>query len=654
MDELLEQFLIEGRDLVAEAHGALISLGRDQQDPAALDSLFRATHTLKGSVALFDMAPAEHTLHAAESLLEAVRKGKGSLGPGTLDVLVGIIDQTDRWIDAMETQGALDGEAQAIAARIIAVIADGSRDGPSGRFQRPAGALAQTADHEAEWLAALRARRQFAVLDPGRPSMAFRYTPDTDCFFRGEDPLALAVAVPGLLALAVLPAAEIWPDLTEFDPFRCVAVIEGVSTADDDALRIAFRLVPDQVVIAPFATTEMPAMMRREVEPETLTMLRVDAAKLDRLADQSGELGVAARALGPLAARIRTVDPGFAADLRAVQDEIERVAGTLRRSIAQVRLVSLEPVLRRLPRLARETAAGLGKPIRFHLTGETTEVDKQIADQLFEPLLHLIRNAIDHGIEAPADRTASNKPEAGIVKLSVRQDGETIAVSLSDDGRGIDPAAIRDVAVARNLIARDIADTMSDGEALRLIFLPGFSTASQVTAVSGRGIGMDAVKASIERLAGVVAIDSAVGKGTRIELRLPANAISTKLLVVAAGREHLGIRLDQIVETVRIAASEIQPIGLGQVCVLRDTTVPVLDLADLLGLGQTDGEQARLVITEAGGSRTALRVDGLGERFDSVVRECSGLLAAIPAVAGTALRADGSVLLILDLTELVA
>lgn len=649
MDEMLEQFVVEGRELVAEAHHSLVALGERIDDRAALDRLFRAIHTLKGSVALFDMAPAERLLHGVETYLDTVRKATALLDVAAVNALTMVVDQTDRWIEAMERHGALEGDA-ATAARIMTLIADlahmSERDVASPSPEISGGDM--------NWLTALLARPQCVGLAPDRAKTAFRYTPDPDSLFRGEDPLALAGTVPDLLALAIVPAAEEWPSLADFEPFRCVAAIEGLSGAEEEMVRTALRLVPDQIRIARLSAAPTSTAPETTVTREAATMLRIDAAKLDRLADQSGELGIAARALGPLANRVRALDPLLAADLRLAQDEIERVAVNLQRSIGQVRLVSLEPVLRRLPRLARETAAALGKPIRFHLTGETTQVDKQIADQLFEPLLHLVRNAIDHGIEPLRDRQAAGKTADGEINLTVRQDGETIAISLTDDGCGIDPSAIRAASVAKGLIGRDAVDALSDAEALRLVFLPGFSTADRVTDVSGRGVGMDAVKTSVERLSGTIAIDSIVGRGTRIALRLPANAINTALLVVSAGREQLGLRLDQVVETTRIAAEEIQLVGSGQACVLRDMTVPVVDLARLLGLGTTKGEQARLIVTEAGGTRNAIRVDGIGERFTAMVRAPVGLLATMPHIAGTALRADGSVLLVLDLAELAA
>lgn len=665
MDELLEQFLLEGRDLVAEAQAALASLARDARAEGALDRLFRAAHTLKGSVALFDMAPAESLLHAAESHLDAARRQEVPLGAADLDALVAVIDQTDRWIDAMERSGALDSAAPETSRRLARRI--GAREGKTARGEARSAAAAATAptaltalkegeDQGGAWLALLSQRPALAHVARDRALTAFRYEPDTECFFRGEDPLALAASIPDLLGLALLPSGAAWADIEEFEPFRCDAVLEGLSAADPETVAAVFRFVPDQVVVTRLeaGTGEQERGPTAALPGGASTTLRVDGAKLDRLADQSGELNVAVRRLAPLVQRVRALDPALADELRRAEDEIERVAATLRASVAGVRLVSLEPVLRRLPRLAREAADSLGKAIRFDIDGETTQVDKQIADQLFEPLLHLVRNAVDHGIELPAERSAAAKPSEGHIKLSVAQDGEAISIHLADDGRGIDPAMIRTAAVTRGLLSAERAEAMTPDEALQLVFLPGFSTAAEATRLSGRGVGMDAVKVALERLGGTVRLESTVGAGTRAAIRLPASAITTPLLLVEAGGQVFGLRIDQVVETIRIPAGDLHEVGRGCACVIRDATVPVLDLAGLLGLESRPGRHARLVVTDAGTHRLALRVAAFGGRHEAVVRPHAGLLASVPAIAGTTMMPDGSVLLVLDLPELVS
>ncbi len=288
------------------------------------------------------------------------------------------------------------------------------------------------------------------------------------------------------------------------------------------------------------------------------------------------------------------------------------------------------------------------------MIGETLEVDKQIADGLFEPLLHLLRNAIDHGLETPDRRRGVGKTPGGNIGLSFQRTGDTIIATLSDDGAGIDPDRIRQTAIARGLVTQEAAAALSDPAALRLIFLPGFSTAATLTEVSGRGVGMDAVQAAIARLRGTVEIESMVGKGTRFSLHLPANTLTTRLLVVEVGPERYGVSLDQVTETVRVDREALMPIGSGLACVLRNRTIPVLDLAALLNLRGVDGPHAKLVLTQSGGESVALRVDGFAERIDTIVRPPSGILASARGVTGTALLGDGGVLLVLDLPELAS
>ncbi|MET0238873.1 MAG: chemotaxis protein CheA [Sphingobium sp.] len=643
MDELLEQFLIEGRDLIAQASADLTALARDPADRAALDGLFRAIHTLKGSVALFDMAPAERMLHAAESLLDGVRKGQAAADTALTDALVACIDQTDRWIEEMERTGALGDDAGRDADRVVA--------GFTGEVAAAATAPLVGPVATPDWTSDLLVRERAAVADVSGPLIAFRYTPDADCFFRGEDPLAVAAGVPDLLALAISPRDGAWPDAATIEPFACFSVVEGLSSAPIDAVRTAFRLVSDQVVLV-----EVQQLSAAPAAPERVArdVLRVDAARVDALADGLGGLLVAINALAPLAEKAGQVDRTLAAAIRTVQAGIERAATDLHASVDAVRSVPLEPALRRLPRLAREIAADAGKSVSLTIIGEGLEVDRQIADGLFEPLVHLLRNAIDHGIEPPEKRISAGKPPEGSVTLRFARDGDMIVAVLADDGGGIDPDMIRAKAAARGLMTADAADALDDGAALRLIFLPGFSTAETVTELSGRGVGMDAVRMAVERMRGTIAIDSRPGEGTQFHLRFPASALTTRLLVVEAGGDRYGVALDQVVETVRVDAGALLPIGGGTACVLRGRTVPVLSLAALLGRTERETAPAKLLVTRASGEAVALRVDGFAERIDMLVRPPVGMLAAVPGVGGSALMGDGAVLLVLDLPGLVA
>ncbi|QJU60775.1 chemotaxis protein CheA [Sphingomonas sp. AP4-R1] len=649
MDELLTQFLIEGRELVAEAEADLVRLASQPNDRAALDGAFRAIHTLKGSVGLFDMGSIERLLHAAEDALAAARRDGSSLDVSVLEALVGSVDETDRAIDELERDGRLSPDAGARVERWLARLGANATNDTGGTD----GAQRVGETGFPPWATALGTRARAASVELGDQSLtAFRYTPDADCFFRGDDPLGVAAAVPDLIHLDLLPVATV-ASLDGYEPFACVTILEGLSRAPLDTVRQAFRLVPDQInlVTLDIISDEQGYMTAGAVRGGRT--VRVDGARLDTLANEVGELVVTANALAHAARQAERADPALAAVLRGVQADLDRLSGRLHQSVSQLRRVPLAPSLRRLPRLVRDIAASVGKPVTFALHGHATEVDKQIADAIFEPLLHLIRNALDHGLEDGPTRAAVGKLAEGQLTITITRAGDEVVITVSDDGAGMDPDRIRARAVARGMIPAEEADELSDSQALRLILAPGFSTAATVTEISGRGVGMDAVQSAIERLQGRIEISSVLGSGSRFALHIPLDAITTKLLIVRAGRDRYGVPLDQIVETARIAAADIHAVGQGRACVLRERTVPLFDLSGLLGVEALGGDVARLVVTEAAGEAVALRVDGFESRIDALVRDGQGLLGVLPGVAGTALLGDGTVLLVLDLPELV-
>jgi two-component system chemotaxis sensor kinase CheA len=647
MDELLAQFLIEGRDLVAQASGDFASLARAPGDAAALDSAFRAIHTLKGSVAIFDMAPAEQMLHAAEDVLDRARRGATTLAPSDVEALIVCLDTVDRCIDDMGETGQLPPGASVDAERAMTLLASAR---PSSQDAGESGEQGEIPD----WLASI-VDRHADMIDPSTALIAFRYAPDADCFFRGDDPLAIVRGVPDLLALAMVPVAGVWPSLGDLDPFSCVSMFEGLSAASHDQVVAAFRLVPDQVAVQVVdAMRSRPAAPAEERPSRAGNQMRVDVVRVEALADGLGELIVAINAVSPVADELSQSDPQLATALRRTQATLERVAGQLHRTVSAVRSVPLEPALRRLPRLAREIAETVGNRVMFKMLTGSLEVDKQIADGLFEPLLHLLRNAVDHGIEMPDARAASGKPVEGQIVLKAKRDGDAIAITLSDDGAGIDPARIKRRAIERGIVGPDEAEMLSDMAALQLIFVAGFSTADVVTEISGRGVGMDAVQNAIARLRGSIQVSSEAGRGTSFHIRLPTDSLTTRLLVIEVAGDRYGVALDQVFEMVRIDRAALLPVGLGRACVLRGRTVPVLSLAQLLGRADQETDVAKLVVTQSDGEPVALMVDGFAERINTVIRPPRGVLAALPGIMGSALLGNGDILLVLDLPALAA
>jgi two-component system, chemotaxis family, sensor kinase CheA len=386
--------------------------------------------------------------------------------------------------------------------------------------------------------------------------------------------------------------------------------------------------------------------------------LRVDESKIDALVDLAGELLVVKNGFSHLAKRAEG-ETGATELARAIRDQhgaIERIAAELHAAILQLRMVPVAQVFRSLPRLVRDISQRLNKNVSLITRGETTESDKTIVDLLFEPLMHLVRNALDHGIETPDQRRAAAKPDAATITLQASRMGDRFVVEVIDDGRGIDPAVVRSKAAERGLLAADELAALTDEEALNLIFSAGFSTASEVSDISGRGVGMDVVRATIERIGGRVSLKSRVGAGTTINLDLPVNIALLHIMVVDAGGQVFGIPMDAVSETVRLVQERITRIKNNEGFVLHDRVVPICSLAALMGLPVTATSQADVrlvVVTEVGGKIAGLEVDAIRDRLEVVLKPMPGLLANARGYAGTTLLGDGVVLLVLDLKEIL-
>lgn len=652
MDELLEQFLIEGRELVQQVSEDLLTLERDGLSPARLDSAFRAVHTLKGSVGLFDLAPMGSALHAAEDVLDAARAQQLGADRGFLDPVLACMGACEAWLDAFERLGALPASALEQCRQ----LEDALRRCLPGARQAAGGKTAPATS--TGWAAALAATQAEAVVAAhaaGLAVTALRYLPGVDCFFLGDDPLALIRGLPELIALRVEPR-EPWPTAAEYSPFACNLCIEALSTATEEKIRRVFRFVPDQLALAELPAAVASAPRAPDGGGEVgARMLRVDTTRIDRLLDVVGEIMVAKNTLAGLAARVAAIDAGLGRALADNQITMERLAGDMHRAVIGMRMVPLAQTFRRFPRLMRESSAELGKPIDFQIHGDEVEADKAVVEGLFKPLLHLLRNAVDHGIEAAPRRTAAGKPTIGQVTLRATRRGHQIMVTVQDDGAGLDPAVLRAAALQRGFGTPSAIEALDDAAALNLIFAPGFSTARTVTSLSGRGVGMDAVKAAIEEMGGRVSLISEPGHSTSVQLLLPRATVITTVLTVQMGEERFGVPIEAVTETLRLPVTMIQPLGSGEAFVSRGRTLPLLRLSTLLGLPPTQrgGTIAKLLVVACGDGLVGIEVDGFSERTGLLLRPMSGLLVGMAGMLGTAIQADGRVLLILDLPGLI-
>ena len=742
MSELFDQFLIESRELLDSVGASLLRLERNLDDKASINELFRAFHTLKGATALFDWPAFTHLVHAAEDLLASARSGDVAPTPDLIDRLFAVADQSARWVNHIEAHRELPADAGEQARRLEEHL----------RAVPDAGPDAALPDAFA-WLKDLPHEEREALRAAGSALTAVAYDPDPECFFNGDDPLALCRRIPRLVLLRIEPVTPL-PELTSLDPYRCLLRFRAVSAAPVGDVVPVFRTAPDQVRIAPVppdltgapptptpavvpvhsaatmaeailgeqrrilaldatpaelegrlasvarttanvlmalgrigevaavhaaeasaqavgrpgplanhlatllaavAVEAVEAKLAEPIEPRTARRaLRVEPERVDRLLALVGELAVAKNRLPPLV-RQAEGDRTLARTLREVADTIDGLSAELQNAVLRLRMLPLATVLQPLPRLVRDLGQRLGKRIELQVSGERTEADKDVLDVLGEPLIHLVRNAVDHGIESPERRAAAGKPEAGTIRIDAHQDKDSVVVDISDDGGGIDAAAVRRKAVENGVLDAARAAALSDAEVLPLVFLPGVSTAKAVTDVSGRGVGMDAVRTAVELAGGRIEITSELGRGTRVRLILPLTMVITPVMVVEAADGLFGIPTATIVEVAKVPAVDIRRVKHAESVVLRGQLIPVFRLRRLLALpdGDSGDAVATVLVLRQDREPVGLVVDGIRERLDAVLKPLSGVLATLRGYSGTAELADGRLLPVINFRELL-
>jgi two-component system chemotaxis sensor kinase CheA len=387
--------------------------------------------------------------------------------------------------------------------------------------------------------------------------------------------------------------------------------------------------------------------------------IKVDQAKIDRLMNLIGEMVVAKNALPYLAGRAETVFGvrELSREIKSQYAVINRIAEEMQDSILQVRMMPVSFVFQRFPRLVRDTSQKLGKEVNLVLEGEETEADKNIIESLGDPLVHIVRNSLDHGIETPQIRRALGKPASGTLVIRATQEADRVVIEIRDDGKGIDADVIKRKAYEKGIIDEERLERITDQEAINLVFAAGFSTADVVSNLSDRGVGMDVVRTAVEKVNGSITLESEKNKGTRIRLSLPLTMAVSNVMIIESNNQTFGVPMDSVVETVRIARSAIHTIKKSQTTVLRGRIVPLKALNRLLGLDvpprANEEDELAVLIVSIGGEHVGILVDDFHETVDIILKPMAGVLAGLSAYSGSALLGDGSVLMVLDIKEII-
>ena len=603
MDDIVTEFLVESHENLDQLDRDLVALERDPGSRELLSSIFRTVHTIKGTCGFLAFGTLESVTHVGESLLSRLRDGEMTLNPELTTILLEMVDAVRSLLASIEESGEEgDDDHAELVVRLQAVL-DAGRAAPSSPSPATEPAAEPVAEPPADHV-------------PCEPVLCDPILDEP----KGED-----AAEPDDLAAA--PAV-----LEAGDP------VSPVMTPTDDA-PLSLGEVPD----AP------PAQQggRRSVADSSI---RVDVDLLDELMNLVGELVLTRNQL------LQRASTRQDAELQRTAHRLNLIAGELQEGVMKTRMQPIDNVWSKLPRVVRDLCVSLGKSVRVEMVGRDTELDKTILEAVKDPLTHLVRNCVDHGVEEPSVRAAAGKPAEGRLLLRAFHEGGQVIIEITDDGAGIDPVRLRAKAVSRGMLTPEAAATLGDRESLQLIFQPGFSTAAVVTNVSGRGVGMDVVKTNIERIGGAIDVLSTVGQGTTVRIKIPLTLAIIPALVVSADHNLYAIPQVNLLELVRLgreqALTRIETIQGTPVYRLRGTLLPLVDLREELGLEAVDRETTLIVVLQADGRQFGVVVDEITDTEEIVVKPLGRQLRHIALYAGATIMGDGRVALILDANAL--
>ena len=626
MEDLLQDFLVEAGDLLSGVDNKLVDLERTPGDKGLLNDIFRGFHTIKGGAGFLNATELVSLCHLTENLFDKLRNGELEITPEVMDVILFSTAAVRDMFDSLE-QGVQPAPADpSLMDKLREALAGELGVGEPAAAPRPAPAPAPVV--------------AVAAPAPAPAPAPVEASPD------GLDWNMLFESVTGAPA-----APQAAPSLPV-----AVAVPEPVVMHQSDA-ELASK-TPEEVIKAAVGrrSTDKPGATgpvgRRDSEKQRDNSIRVDTARLDQVLNLSGEIGLTKNRLNALRSDILNgrsdTETLHALDLAVSQ--LDLLVSDLQNAVMKTRMQPIGRLFQKYPRIARDLARNLGKDVELVLSGEDTEIDKTMIEDLSDPIIHLIRNAVDHGVEETQERLANGKPEKSIVRLEARQEGDHIVILVADDGRGMNAEKLRAKAVDKGLITDEEANTMDERQSYNLVFLPGFSMASQISDVSGRGVGMDVVRTNIQKLNGSIDIRSSLGKGTTFIISLPLTLAILPVLLVRLGDQPFAVPLSMVREILPIEPSEVQEVGGRATMVVRGEVLPIMPLSTLLGWDQVQTPEYGVLMQSAEQS-FILAIDSFAGREDAVIKSLDDFRPK--GVAGVTTLSNGQIVLILDMKELL-
>ena len=678
VNQYLGIFLEEAREHLQTLNRCVLDLEHEPGNLHILDEIFRSAHTIKGMSATMGYSEIAELTHEMENVLDLLRKGTLTAHADIIDTLFQCVDRLEQLVEEVANGQTGGVEVSALSAK-LASLAKGEMVAPAEKVQplsttkdaKIAVSQMSLNDTEKEMASTAIAQgmkvyeltirlRQGTLLKSVRAYMAMKALDEMgdviktdplvedlerDNFGQEFSVLLVTDNASEKIHDTIISIAEIETVLVTPCSVAVPTTMEAVKNKTTDVSSSATALETGVAEIAKGEKTETTVAKNKG-----RALLRVDAEKLDSLLNLVGELVIN---------KTRLQQIGLTNQLQELSEAIEqmdRVTTDLQSVVMKLRMVPVSQVFNRFPRMVRDLSHSLGKEINLIIQGEETELDRTVIDEIGDPLVHLLRNSIDHGIEKPEDRTASGKNPVGEVRLIARHEGNNVLLMVTDDGKGLKAEAIKQKAMEKGLITKAELDVMELNDIMKLIFLPGFSTAETVTDVSGRGVGMDAVRTKIEALGGVLELDSNPGQGTRVRIRLPLTLAIIQALLVQVHEETYAIPLGSIDSTINITPEEIRTIQQQEVILLRGQIIPLVRLGNSLGIksaaGFEEGQELYVVIVQAGDHKIGLLVDSLVGQQEIVIKSLGKILTGIRQIAGATILGDGQVVLILDVNAL--
>ncbi|WP_342305769.1 chemotaxis protein CheA [Methanolobus sp. ZRKC5] len=677
MSEYKEIFKTESEEHLQQLNDSLLGLEKNPTDLEYINTMFRSAHTLKGMSATMGFNTIAELTHEMENLMDMVRKSQVAVSNGLIDILFECLDTLEALVETVDNGGEVDITSLQ-AALVKTMETTLPMDEITGSIATSTSVIENEISNELQAATETVSENDLGLSENEKQSIecstldgnrvvSLNVTLDESCVLKSARSTLVLINVTKMGEIIKCQPSEEELEDEKFD-FE-FTVIFATKTTDEEIIGNISKISEVKTVIPTTISQsasddqndqeikenkedvqQSSSGVKRSDAVKSIQSVRVNIERLDNLMNLVGELIINKIRLNQLASDLN------AKDLDESLANLDRLTNEIQTEVMESRMVPIDQIFSRFPRMIRDLAKSEGKQINLIVEGKEIELDRTVLDEIGDPLVHLLRNAVDHGIEAEEERTKLGKPVAGLVRLAASRQRNSVLIEVEDDGKGMDPATLRDIAVKKGVMTREEVDKLSDTDALNIIFMPGFSGAKTVTDISGRGVGMDAVKTKIEALGGSVKISSVPGQGSIMKLQLPLTVAIIQSLMVTVADETYAIPLGNVIRDVGIKASDIKTIEGKEVVLLRGEVLPLLRLHDVLDCTTEQEEKQNLivVVVEKMGNNIGLVVDGLLGQQEVIIKTLDNkILKNMKGFAGATILGDGSVALILDIATLI-